>query len=391
MSLFLLIFFLVYGGVHAYFFIKVRGAFGFGPVVGVALALFLTLMTVTPVLVRITERHGWESTARALAWTGYLWMGLIFFFFSASLAVDFCRLLFKGGGAILGWTPPLPIIGKGTAFGIAAAYALLATLSGYLEARDIRVRRIVIPTAKLPAAVSKLTIAQISDVHLGLIVREDRLEKMLAKVREARPDIVVSTGDLVDGQINDLSAMAKPLAELSPRYGKFAVTGNHEAYVGLDGALEFTRKAGFTVLRGEGATVGGVVNIAGVDDSAIPSSPHVERQILAGLPANRFTILLKHRPRIDMDAAELFDLQLSGHVHGGQLFPFGLLVRLSYPYMDGFYQPTKGSALSVSRGTGTWGPPLRFLAPPEVTVIELVPHSREPGGAPTSRTAPGPP
>ena len=373
MSLFLLVFFLVYGGTHVYFFMKARGAFGFGPSIGVPLALFLALMAVAPVLVRITERHGWEFTARSLAWSGYLWMGLLFFFFSASLAADICHLFLKGAGALLRRDLSLLIIGKRTAFGIAAAYAVLATLSACVGAGDIRIRRIVIPTAKLPAAIPKLTIAQISDVHLGLIVREARLEKMLAKVREAEPDIVVSTGDLVDGQINDLSALVKPLAELAPRYGKFAVTGNHEAYVGLGEALDFTRRGGFTVLRGAGTTVAGVVNIAGVDDSAIHPPPGTERRVLSGLPADRFTILLKHRPRIDADTAGLFDLQLSGHVHGGQLFPFGLLVRLSYPYMDGFYQLAKGSALSVSRGTGTWGPPLRFLAPPEVTVIELIP------------------
>ncbi|GLI38053.1 metallophosphoesterase [Geobacter hydrogenophilus] len=373
MNLFLLVFFLVYGGTHAYFFIKARGAFGFGPSIGAPLALFLALMALAPVLVRITERHGWEFTARFLAWTGYLWMGLLFFFFSASLAMDLFHLVLKGGGALLQRDPSLLIIGKRAAFGIAAAYAVLACLSSSMEAGHIRSRRIVIPTTKLPATIPKLTIAQISDVHLGLIVRKERLENILAKVREARPDIVVSTGDLVDGQINDLSALEKPLAELSPRYGKFAVTGNHEVYVGLDQAIAFTRRGGFTVLRGEGVTAGGVVNIAGVDDPATPSPPHAERNVLAGLPADRFTILLKHRPRIDGETVGRFDLQLSGHVHGGQLFPFGLLVRLSYPYMDGFYRLANGSALSVSRGSGTWGPPLRFLAPPEVTIIELIP------------------
>lgn len=390
MSLFLLFFFLVYGGVHVYFFLKAWGAFGFGPSISIPLALFLTLMVAAPILVRITERHGWEFTARTLAWSGYTWMGLLFFFFSASLAIDICHLILKGGGALLHRNPAPFIIGKGTAFGIAATYALLAAVSAYAEAQDIRIRRIVIPTAKLPATIPTLTIAQISDVHLGLIVREGRLERMLARVREAKPDIVVSTGDLVDGQINDLSAMAKPLAELSPRYGKFAVTGNHEAYVGIDEALDFTRKAGFRVLRGEGATVAGGVNIAGVDDEAIHSPPHREQQVLASLPAGLYTILLKHRPRIDTRSTGHFDLQLSGHTHGGQLFPFGLLVRHSYPYLAGFYQLAQESSLSVSRGTGTWGPPLRFLAPPEVTIIELIPNRREPGGAPTSRTAPGP-
>ena len=217
---------------------------------------------------------------------------------------------------------------------------------------------------------------QISDVHIGLIVREERLKNILNKVKEVNPDILVCTGDLVDGQINKLEGLAELFLEIKPRYGKYAVTGNHEYYAGLGQALKFTKKAGFIVLRGKAIVVGELLNLAGVDDSTGKSfnlfTDVPEKGILSGLDHKRFTILLKHRPNIDKSANGLFDLQLSGHTHKGQIFPFSLLIKLLFVQDAGYMKLESGSSLYVNRGSGTWGPPIRFLSPPEVTVIELV-------------------
>jgi hypothetical protein len=192
----------------------------------------------------------------------------------------------------------------------------------------------------------------------------------------ANPDILVSTGDLVDGQIDNLFKLAEILKEVNPRYGKYAITGNHEFYAGLGNALNFTEKAGFKVLRGERLTLAGLINIAGVDDpqgkayGIYRGMP--EKELLSGLPREKFTLLLKHRPLVDRSALGLFDLQLSGHVHKGQIFPFSIITGLYYPIQAGFADLLNGSRLYVSRGLGTWGPPIRFLSPPEVTVIDLV-------------------
>ncbi|AJE04108.1 metallophosphoesterase [Geobacter pickeringii] len=376
MSIFLATFFLVYCGTHLYFYTKARAAFGFGPAVGGALALFLALMAVAPILVRVAEREGFEEPARLLAWSGYCWMGFLFLFFSCSLLGDCWHLLLRVGELLSRGEFTHLRLPPGSAFGIAAAYALLAAAYGYHDALAIRTERLTIRTPKLPLGVEKLIIAQISDVHVGLIVREERLRRMLAAVRAADPDLLVCTGDLVDGQMDNIAPLMDLFAAIRPRYGKFAVSGNHEYYVGLGPALDFTRRAGFRVLRGEGASVAGVLNVVGVDDPAGKPFGEFrgadERSLLAALPRDRFTLLLKHRPRIDPAGLGLFDLQLSGHVHGGQLFPFGLAVRLSYPFMDGLHRLAGGALLFVSRGTGTWGPPIRFLAPPEVTVFELV-------------------
>jgi predicted MPP superfamily phosphohydrolase len=265
-------------------------------------------------------------------------------------------------------------------FFVPLVFSVVIATYGYFEAKNIRTEKVVIETHKIPEEIGRLKMVQISDVHLGLIVREERLKRILKEVKLANPDIVVSTGDLVDGQIDNLLRLAEILKEVNPRYGKFAITGNHEFYAGLDQALNFTEKAGFTILRGERMTVAGMINIAGVDDPQgkaygifrdIP-----ENELLSGLPAEKFTLLLKHRPLVNKSALGLFDLQLSGHVHKGQIFPFSLITGLYYPIQAGFDDLSNGSRLYVSRGSGTWGPPIRFLSPPEVTIIELVHQDR---------------
>jgi predicted MPP superfamily phosphohydrolase len=376
MSLFLLVFFCVYGGTHLYFFIKAKLAFGFGLTAGACLGLFLVAMVLAPVMVRIAEREGLEITARIVAYIGYIWMGFLFLFFSASLLIDVYNLVILGVSLVSQSERSLLQISVKSAFIAACSVGSIASLYGYFEALDIRTERLVIESEKIPEVPGKLTIVQISDVHLGLIVREERLRRILDVVREARPDILVSTGDLVDGEINRLPGLAAMLGEIRPRYGKFAITGNHEVYAGLDKALDFTGKAGFRVLRNEAVMVDKTLTIAGVDDPALrlrnPSLSIDERGILSSIPHDRFVLLLKHRPVVVKDDLDAFDLQLSGHVHKGQLFPFNLVTHLFYPVKMGYSRYPSDSSLYVSRGTGTWGPPIRFLAPPEVTIIELI-------------------
>jgi predicted MPP superfamily phosphohydrolase len=194
------------------------------------------------------------------------------------------------------------------------------------------------------------------------------LTDLLAKVAELKPDVLVSTGDLVDAQAHHLDGLSSLLAAYKPRLGKIAVTGNHEHYVGLEHALAFHVRSGFQVLHGESIEVAGIT-IAGVDDPAVIGGDIGEARFLDKIKAGRYVILLKHQPRVDPKAH--FDLQLSGHTHDGQIFPFKYLVQLVYPMTRGRYALDNGGQLYVSRGTGTWGPPIRILAPPEITLIEL--------------------
>jgi predicted MPP superfamily phosphohydrolase len=383
MSLFLLTFFFLYSLLHLYIFLKIRGAFSVGTGITIVLILFMAVMVSAPILVRVSERHGWEHFARLISSIGYTWLGLVFLFCTCSLAVDIYRLFISALEIILrinlsSITPAPRLV-----FFIPLLYAAAAASYGFFEARAIRSELVVIKTPKVPKNVGTFTVVQISDVHLGLIVREGRLKGILRVVKQAQPDILVSTGDLVDGEIDNLEKLAMLLKDVHPPYGKFAVTGNHEFYVGIDQALRFTEKAGFTMLRGKVREVGGFMTIVGVDDPAgkyfgLFHGPS-EQILCAGLPPERFTLLLKHRPAVDEEALGLFDLQLSGHTHNGQIFPFTLFVKLVFPYDAGLAHLPQGpkgylrrSLLYVSRGTGTWGPPIRFLAAPEVTIITLV-------------------
>jgi uncharacterized protein len=374
LSIFLLTFFLVYGGVHAYFFVKAKGALGLGLPAATCLALFLMLMLIAPILVHVVERGGNEPAARTVAYAGYFWMGFLFFFFCVSLTTDLYRVAFYVASHLSrSEFSRFCLTGK-VAFLFASCCAVAACFYGYFEAAGVHTERILIKSAKIPASVGRITLVQVSDVHLGLIVRRERLLRLINKIIKANPDILVSTGDLVDGQIDGLGELAAELRRIKPKYGKYAVTGNHEFYAGLDQALDFTRKSGFTILRGETALVGGCLAVAGMDDQAGPGvgrSASGENDILERVPRNHFSVVLRHRPIIRASSLGHFDLQLSGHVHKGQMFPFNLVTFMFYPVRTGYTYLGRGSALYVSRGSGTWGPPMRFLAPPEMTVIVL--------------------
>jgi predicted MPP superfamily phosphohydrolase len=381
MALFLFAILSLYGSLHLYIFIKIRNTLAFGVFAGIPLALFMALMVSAPVLVRIFEKHGFEFSARLVSYIGYTWMGLAFLFFAFSLAVEAYSLLVRASGLFLQTNLSLFIPSPRTALAVSWSITVAVVVYGYFEARHIRNDTLILKSPKIPIEIGTLTIVQISDIHLGLIVRHGRLERILRAVDRAKPDLLVSTGDLVDGQIDNLAGLAELLRAVNPKYGKFAVTGNHEFYAGLDQALDFTERAGFTVLKGETWTVAGVLNIAGLDDPTgayfgLSQGPS-ESDLLSQLPPENFTVLLKHQPLVNENALGLFDLQLSGHTHKGQIFPFSLLTRLFFRYFAGQVELPRDSHLYVSRGSGTWGPPIRVLSPPEVTVVKLM-HENNP-------------
>lgn len=260
--------------------------------------------------------------------------------------------------------------------------AIFASLYACIEAAQIRTEHITIASTKLANSVSRIRIVQISDVHIGLLLGDKKLAKIADKIKDVEPDILISTGDLLDGKLNRddniraLNSLAKLLASVNAPAGKFAVIGNHEVYAGLTQAAEFTSSAGFNVLRNQSVTLENGLTISGVDDRAAnqhtPVKPTTEIKLLKHVPHNSFHLLLKHRPEILQESDGKFDLQLSGHVHKGQIFPFNFLVKLKHPIPCGTTITPGGSRIYVSRGTGTWGPPMRLFAPPEITIIDII-------------------
>jgi predicted MPP superfamily phosphohydrolase len=378
MITFILVFLLLYGSLHAYFFVKIRSALALDTPASLAVLLFLLLMIAAPILIHILENKNLEPVARSFAFIGYIWMGWLFLFFCAALLLDIYHLLFSTLPGIFTLKAVIPDLSTRLRFLLPLGIASLIILYGYFDALTIRLETVTLPSPKIPAGEGRITIAQISDVHLGLMVREKRLEKIVDILRQAEPDLIVSTGDLVDGEICRMEGILALLKELNSPLGKYAVTGNHEFYAGIEQAVACTEEAGFRVLREDTARIGDHLLLIGVDDptraSFQPGWKTRERDLLQQAQPDPFLLLLKHRPDLDPQTVNLFDLQLSGHTHKGQIFPFSLLVKRVFPRLAGFFKVGIRGHLYVSRGTGTWGPPVRFLASPEITLIELV-HS----------------
>jgi len=335
-------------------------------------------MTTIPVFVRVAEYLTLEKVALALAWPGYLWMGFMFIFISAQFFADLLHIFYRSICRML--SKQTPEYFSSHAIGRSVLIiSLCASVYAFFEAGQIRSEHVVIQSSKLPASVPKLRIVQISDVHIGLLLQDSRLRRISDEIRKAEPDILISTGDLVDGKLNrdDTISAGNPeaalLASIPAPSGKFAVVGNHEVYAGLPQAVAFTRAAGFTMLRNQSVQLPNGVSITGIDDQAvIYANPAVEKALLKSVGYKLFHLLLKHRPEIQPGSDSRFDLQLSGHVHGGQIFPFNFLVILQYPIPCGTTTTAAGSRIHVSRGTGTWGPPMRLFTPPEITIIDVV-------------------
>ncbi len=368
MIIFLLIFICLYGVINFYAFFRARKIFHFSGKFQIIVLNLLVLLILAPVIIRLAESYHLETLARSIAYVGYFWMAFVFLFFFLDIAFNvvnyLCQFFFKN-------TKSIPV--RNFVFALSVIFCILLVIYGFMDAQRIRVKKLEIHTDQSLQNNGKIRIVQISDVHIGLIVRDKRLQRIIDCVKEANPDILVSTGDLLDGELSNVMPQAEKFAQIRPKYGKYAVTGNHEYYAGIEHSLKFTKNAGFEILRDETRQVAGI-NIIGIDDvtgrkmgiknnsSLVHMSPMIQNI--------DFILLLKHQPFVNNN--ENFDLQLSGHTHGGQIFPFMFITGLFFPQNYGYYALGNGKSLYVTTGAGTWGPPVRILAPPEITIIDLI-------------------
>jgi uncharacterized protein len=315
-----------------------------------------------------------------LAWVGLIALG----FFSSLLVLTFARDVVVLVIHLVDWARGAPI-GSPTFVARSAlavpALAVLSSLIGFYNARRrAPIVTVDVPIDNLPAALNGFTIVQISDIHVGPTIKRHYVERIVAAVNGLAPDLIAVTGDVVDGAVAHLADHTRPLAQLSARHGAFLVTGNHEYYSGADKWVAEFRRLGLTVLMnqhvvldhdGARAVVAGVTDYnAGSFDPAHKSDPAAA---LRGAPADASVrLLLAHQPRSAPAAAAAgFTLQLSGHTHGGQFFPWNFFVRLQQPFVAGL-DKLNGLWVYTSRGTGYWGPPKRLGAPSEITRLRLV-------------------
>ena len=309
------------------------------------------------------------TLADRINWVGSLAMGL----FSSLLVLTLLReLLMLLAGS--------PAVSRSTAIAVPLT-ALLLTLIGLVNARRLaRVVNIDIPLPGLPAALAGFTIVQLSDIHVGPTIKRDYVQAIVDRVNRLDADLIAITGDVVDGSVEQLAAHTAPLAKLAARQGSYVVTGNHEYYSGAKAWMAEFERLGLHGLTNQHVVIehqGARLILAGVSDYSAhafdPAQRSDPRLALAGSPAGLPKILLAHQPRSAKAAAAAgFDLQLSGHTHGGQFWPWNLFVTLQQPFTAGLHRFGQ-LWVYTSRGTGYWGPPKRFGAPSEITRLRLVP------------------
>ncbi len=378
MLIFLFIVF-IYSLANFYTFLKLTSLIDAGILVDVFLGLLIFFMTLSPVLIPIYSNRGSEKAVRFFSYVGYTWLAFLVPFFPLTLVMDLYCYAAPHLANFLNRDTASLLVSNSTTFIVPFFISLAVIGYGYYEAQALRAERLTIRTSKLPESRDMIRVAQISDLHLGALVRDNMLDKVIKIMEREKPDIIVSTGDLVDGVIRHMDHLGEKLKKLKAGLGKFAITGNHELYGGIRHTTQFLKDAGFTVLRGEAMAIENIINIAGMDftgGEAHKQSKELqqrpEQEILSDLNNNLFTILLKHRSDVEEKSLALFDLQLSGHTHKGQIFPMHLATTFLFQHHSGLTKFKNGSAIYVSRGTGTAGPPVRFLSTPEVTIIDIV-------------------
>ena len=338
---------------------------------GVAPAFAWTLLLAAAVLPTLPMLAGRRSAAH---WSGYAILAL----FSTLLVLVIVGDVVRGAYTLVRWAVPAqtwPLLDPRTLSLTILGAAGALTLVGLVQARCPRVRRVAVPVEDLPPELEGYRIVQWSDVHVGPTIRRAFVESLVERTNALRPDAVVITGDLVDGYADDLREEVQPMRALRPRDGVFYVTGNHEYYWRAGEWIPLLQSLGLDFLKNEHRVIArGAARlvIAGVTD---PVGRYTHKQdpdrALAGAPEESVKVLLSHRPQTAEAASRLgVDLQLSGHTHGGQFFPFNLFIHRFQPIAKGLHRVGR-TWLYVNRGTGYWGPPSRLAVGGEITVLKF--------------------
>jgi predicted MPP superfamily phosphohydrolase len=372
----------IVGGVHFYFWVRlVRDTqlpFPYRPWASGALIVLAACLPLPFLLGRRLP----PDVARLLMWPAFIWMGLMFLLFVLLVATDLVRLLAMLGAKV-GTAAALDparrtflarLLGGVAGLG-AGAVGTVAIRQGL---RAAEVKEVKVQLARLPRAADGTTIVQLTDLHIGATLRRTFVEDIVRRTNELQPDIVAITGDLVDGSVELLWDAVEPLSRLRARHGVFFVTGNHEYFSGVEPWMEALRRLGIRVLANERVAIGGGADgfdLAGVHDYSGGRIARAHRSdlgaALAGRDTERELILLAHQPKSVVEAAKQgVGLQLSGHTHGGQLWPFTFFVRLAQPYVVGLHRHGD-TQIYVSPGTGFWGPPMRLGTRAEITRLTL--------------------
>ena len=341
------------------------GAVVAATVVAVLLAVGL------PAALLLGRSRGIEGVVTA----GAVWLGVVWQLFVWTLAGELLRLALVSAGV------PDPLRARAVALVVVGWTVGILGWGAYRALGPVPVRERDVQIEGLGGALDGLRIVQITDTHLGPFLSRGWAARITGQANALDADVLAHTGDLVDGSLGARRHQVEPLGAATARDARVFITGNHEYYSGAREWTDYMCSLGWTVLRNRHVVVrrgAHALVVAGIDDrtaarSGVPGHGADLDAALAGAPADAPVVLLAHQPRQVLDAVARVDLQLSGHTHGGQLWPFGYLVRLDQPTLAGLSRHGPRTQLYTSRGTGFWGPPFRIFAPPEITVLTLRP------------------
>jgi uncharacterized protein len=381
--IFLLVVTLIIGGGHLYLYrrlFKDTAASTRTRTIGAAVLLVLAL---SGFLARLVFSRLPSLAGKALAFAAFCWMGLALYL---GLALAFSRLFLRlhawrerrAGGAPA--SPERRVFLARVAVGSAAAVAAGVSSYGVWRAfQPPNIREVQVKLPGLPRSLDGFRIVQITDIHIGNVLGRPFLEELVRRCNALKPDMMAITGDLVDGSVEHLAPAVSALRGLKSREGSFFIMGNHEYYSGDVEWAAALDDMGIHVLRNRFMTLGdagGRLDVVGVDDWGHKDNKDGRGynldKALAGRQEGNAAVLLAHQPRgVEEALSRGMGLQLSGHTHGGQMFPITLIVSATYRYPAGLYQVGHGHVY-VSRGTGFWGPPMRIASPPEITAVTLL-------------------
>jgi predicted MPP superfamily phosphohydrolase len=329
------------------------------------LLLGLAILYVSYPLGRMLYHHGWPRLGTALEYGGGIWMGTLVLLLSALGVVDLVTVF---GLVLKPWVVPL----RTAAIGIALVLAVVAWFGGFVRPRTVELE---VELPNLPASADGLVVAHLTDLHLGALIGERRLRSVIEQIDTMNPDLVVVTGDLVDGDAGTVENMVPALKTLTAPLGVYSILGNHEMYAGPERCRDLMRNSGFVVLDNAAAEIMPGLWIAGVPDSGHgPGTDGLEgalERALAEVGERDAVVFLQHAPGNEVaTAASGVGLMLNGHTHGGQIWPFHYMVLRAYPHIAGVHKVGDMTQV-ISRGAGRWGAPMRLFAPSEIYRITL--------------------
>lgn len=314
---------------------------------------------------RILYHHGWPRLGTAIEYGGGLWMGTLVLLLTTLGIVDLVTLF---GGVLKPWVMTL----RAGAVGVALILAVVAWVGGYVRPRTVELE---VELPGLPRSADGLVVAQLTDLHLGALIGERRLRSVIEQIDSMSPDLVVVTGDLVDGDAGTVETMVPALRTLTAPLGVYSILGNHEIYAGPERCRTLMRDSGFVVLDATAVEVADGLWVVGLPDSGRgPGTDGLDgalEESLYHVGEGAAVIFLQHAPvNEEATAAAGASLMLNGHTHGGQIWPFHYMVRRAYPHIAGV-RKINGMTQVVSRGAGRWGAPMRLFAPSEIYRITL--------------------